>query len=39
MRKSARGQVTIWSNGSGKITINGQDITYFEDIWYREQVS
>ncbi|XP_014475046.1 PREDICTED: 28S ribosomal protein S9, mitochondrial [Dinoponera quadriceps] len=39
MRKSTRGEVTIWGNGSGKITINGQDITYFEDMHYREQLS
>lgn len=38
MRKNTRGQVTIWGNGSGKITINGQDITYFEDMLHREQV-
>nr|XP_012215093.1 PREDICTED: 28S ribosomal protein S9, mitochondrial [Linepithema humile] len=37
MRKSARGEVTIWGNGSGKIIINGQNITYFEAIWHREQ--
>ncbi|XP_018393196.1 PREDICTED: 28S ribosomal protein S9, mitochondrial [Cyphomyrmex costatus] len=37
MRKSARGEVTIWGNGSGKIVINGRDITYFEDIQHREQ--
>jgi len=39
MRKSARGEVTIWGNGSGKIIINGRDITYFEEIHHRQQVS
>lgn len=39
MRKSARGEVTIWGNGSGKLIINGRDITYFEEIIHREQVS
>lgn len=39
MRKSARGVVTIWGNGSGNITINGQDITYFENMHHRDQVS
>ncbi|XP_011870547.1 PREDICTED: 28S ribosomal protein S9, mitochondrial [Vollenhovia emeryi] len=38
MRKSARGEVTIWGNGSGKIIINGCDITYFEETYHREQV-
>ncbi|GAB1863079.1 28S ribosomal protein S9, mitochondrial [Camponotus japonicus] len=39
MRKSARGEVTVWGNGSGIITINGHDITYFEEMHHREQVS
>lgn len=38
LRKKARGDVTIRSPGTGKITINGKDITYFEDIQSREQV-
>ena len=38
-RKNARGQVKIIGNGSGKITINGKDITLFDDIQCREQVS
>ncbi|KAJ2948428.1 hypothetical protein O0L34_g7671 [Tuta absoluta] len=38
LRKKARGDVTIRSPGTGKITINGKDITYFEDIQPREQV-
>ncbi|XP_018362470.1 PREDICTED: 28S ribosomal protein S9, mitochondrial [Trachymyrmex cornetzi] len=37
MRKSARGEVTIWGNGSGKIVINGRDIGYFEDFQHRQQ--
>lgn len=39
VRKAARGEVTIWGNGSGIITINGLDITYFEEMHHREQVS
>lgn len=39
MRKSARGEVTILGNGSGKIIINGCDITYFEEVLHRQQVS
>ncbi|KAF3422001.1 hypothetical protein E2986_02833 [Frieseomelitta varia] len=38
-RKNARGQVKVIGNGSGKITINGKDITLFDDIQCREQVS
>ncbi|CAG9795791.1 unnamed protein product [Diatraea saccharalis] len=38
LRKKARGEVTIRYPGSGKISINGKDITYFEDIQPREQV-
>lgn len=38
LRKNARGDVTIKSPGTGKITINGKDITYFEDVQSREQV-
>ncbi|CAH2267013.1 jg6712 [Pararge aegeria aegeria] len=38
LRKKARGDVTIKSPGTGKITINGQDLTYFEDTQPREQV-
>lgn len=39
MRKSARGEVTLWGNGTGAVSINGQDITYFQNIRHREQVS
>lgn len=38
LRKSARGDVTVVSPGTGKLTINEQDITYFQDIQSREQV-
>lgn len=38
LRKHARGVVTVKSPGTGKITINGKDLTYFEDIQPREQV-
>lgn len=38
LRKKARGDVTIRSPGTGIITINGKDITYFEDTQSREQV-
>ncbi|KAL0099032.1 hypothetical protein PUN28_020227 [Cardiocondyla obscurior] len=37
MRKTARGEVTIWGKGSGNIIINGHDITYFEEFHNREQ--
>ncbi|KAH1002756.1 hypothetical protein HUJ04_008813 [Dendroctonus ponderosae] len=38
-RKRAIGNVTVISPGTGKITINGQGISYFEGIQEREQVS
>ncbi|CAB3231700.1 unnamed protein product [Arctia plantaginis] len=38
LRKKARGDVTLRSPGTGKITINGKDLTYFDDIQSREQV-
>lgn len=38
MRHTCRGQVKILGNGSGKIKINGKDITYFTSIQSREQV-
>ncbi|KPJ05789.1 28S ribosomal protein S9, mitochondrial [Papilio xuthus] len=38
LRKKARGDVTIRSPGTGLITINGKDLTYFEDTQSREQV-
>ncbi|KAJ8717301.1 hypothetical protein PYW08_005700 [Mythimna loreyi] len=38
LRKKARGDVTVIAPGTGKITINGKDITYFEDVQSREQV-
>lgn len=39
LRKTARGDVTVRMPGTGKITINGHDITYFEELQSREQVS
>lgn len=40
LRKSARGDVTIRSPGTGKILINGEkDITHFQTDQSREQVS
>ncbi|XP_076235713.1 mitochondrial ribosomal protein S9 [Calliopsis andreniformis] len=36
-RKSARAEVKVIGNGSGNISINGQDITYFKDKQSREQ--
>ncbi|KAK0168760.1 hypothetical protein PV327_002530 [Microctonus hyperodae] len=38
MRKSSEGVVKVLGNGSGKITINGKDITYFKRIQHREQI-
>jgi len=38
LRKRARADVTIRSPGTGKIFINGKDITYFESTQCREQV-
>lgn len=39
LRKRARAHVTIKSPGTGIVTINDKDITYFEDKQPREQVS
>lgn len=39
LRKRARADVTIKSPGTGVISINGQDITYFDHSQPREQVS
>lgn len=38
-RKSSIANVTIFGKGTGNITINGKDISYFWDIQSREQVS
>ncbi|XP_037812338.1 28S ribosomal protein S9, mitochondrial [Lucilia sericata] len=38
LRKTARADVTVRVPGTGKISINGKDITYFDDIQPREQV-
>ncbi|XP_018570563.1 28S ribosomal protein S9, mitochondrial [Anoplophora glabripennis] len=37
-RKAAKGDVTVRTPGTGKITINGQGITYFQDVQSREQL-
>ncbi|XP_039288638.1 28S ribosomal protein S9, mitochondrial isoform X3 [Nilaparvata lugens] len=37
-RKTARGSVTVYKNGTGKIKINGQDLLYFERMQSREQI-
>ncbi|XP_029053526.2 28S ribosomal protein S9, mitochondrial-like isoform X2 [Osmia bicornis bicornis] len=37
-RKRAYGDVKVIGNGTGNITINGEDISYFQDIYCREQV-
>ncbi|XP_030762838.1 28S ribosomal protein S9, mitochondrial [Sitophilus oryzae] len=37
LRKSARGTVTLKVPGTGKITINGENITYFKDMQSRDQ--
>lgn len=39
LRKTARADVTVRLPGTGKITINGKDITYFSMDECREQVS
>lgn len=39
LRKTARADVTVRVPGTGKITINGKDIKYFDDVQPREQVS
>ncbi|KAJ8948756.1 hypothetical protein NQ318_017925 [Aromia moschata] len=36
-RKRAIGDVTIRAPGTGKVTINDKDITYFQDVQSREQ--
>lgn len=38
LRKRARGHVTVRAPGTGIVTINGQDITYFDVVQSREQV-
>jgi len=39
LRKTARGEVTVKSPGTGLITINNQSIEYFEHLQDREQAS
>lgn len=38
-RKTSRANVTVYGRGSGRITINGEDILYYKNIQDREQVS
>ncbi|XP_042892978.1 28S ribosomal protein S9, mitochondrial-like [Penaeus japonicus] len=37
-RKTARANVTVYGRGTGKITINGQDILFFKNPQEKEQV-
>uniref|UniRef100_A0A6M2CKU2 Small ribosomal subunit protein uS9m n=1 Tax=Rhipicephalus microplus TaxID=6941 RepID=A0A6M2CKU2_RHIMP len=37
-RKHVRAEVTVWGNGTGKVTINGHGIEYFDQIADREQI-
>jgi len=37
-RKSARADVTVINPGTGKVTVNGKDITYFKSIQSRNQI-
>lgn len=37
-RKSSRANVTVYGRGSGRFTVNGEDILYFRNIQDREQV-
>ncbi|XP_053999910.1 28S ribosomal protein S9, mitochondrial [Hylaeus anthracinus] len=37
-RKNAHGDVKVLGDGSGKFTINGQDLTYFKNVLHREQL-
>ncbi|XP_022911432.1 small ribosomal subunit protein uS9m [Onthophagus taurus] len=38
LRKKSRGHVTIRSPGSGVITVNNKDLSYFHDLQSREQL-
>ncbi|KAF4527277.1 hypothetical protein B566_EDAN006998 [Ephemera danica] len=38
LRKRARGEVTVRVPGTGKFSVNGQDIVYFSNIQCREQL-
>lgn len=38
-RKSARADVTVYYPGTGKLSINGKDIGFFDNIQAREQVN
>nr|KAG5708910.1 hypothetical protein BaRGS_009319 [Batillaria attramentaria] len=37
-RKSSQAEVTVRMKGSGKFTVNGQDVQYFKNLTHREQV-
>ncbi|KAM7309052.1 28S ribosomal protein S9, mitochondrial isoform X2 [Ixodes scapularis] len=37
-RKRTKAEVTVWGNGTGKLSINGHGIDYFREIRDREQV-
>lgn len=38
-RKEARADVTVYYPGTGKLSINGKGIEFFDDIQAREQVN
>jgi len=38
-RKDARADVTVYYPGTGKLSINGKGIEFFDDIQAREQVN
>jgi len=38
-RKDARADVTVFYPGTGKLSINGKGIEFFDDIQAREQVN
>ncbi|XP_041359064.1 28S ribosomal protein S9, mitochondrial-like [Gigantopelta aegis] len=38
LRKSSTAEVTVWIKGSGKLTINGQDLEYFSRLSDYEQI-
>lgn len=37
-RKSAKAFVKVYGNGTGEISINGRDISYFDELVHRQQV-
>ncbi|RXG59855.1 28S ribosomal protein S9, mitochondrial [Armadillidium vulgare] len=38
LRKKSKAEVTVYGQGSGKFTVNGKDILYFDSIQDREQI-